>query len=199
MLHGRTRLAHHHVQCRQPHRKIGERLEREISRRSPMSVLRAKEGLKSCSACRTVCAIVGNSTGGGRQRPTSIQNGSSRLLISQDFLPRSGTNRHLQDALRNKRFSRASGTTADQRARSSSLRAARQIAAGAVYFSAPPVLASHGPSLPCLPALRARCPRPANESASLSRTSPVGEYSRERLVRMNDRFVDRVERANRRR
>src|SRR5262249_10953153 len=69
-------LAHHHVQCRQPHRKIGERLEREISRRSPMSVLRAKEGLKSCSACRTVCAIVGNSTGGGRQRPTSIQNDS---------------------------------------------------------------------------------------------------------------------------
>jgi hypothetical protein len=57
----------------------------------------------------------------------SIQNGSSRLLISQDFLPRSGTNRHLQDALRNKRFSRASGTTADQRARSSCLRAARQI------------------------------------------------------------------------
>src|SRR5262249_50059814 len=43
----------------------------------------------------------------------------SRLLISQGFLPRSGTNRHLQDALRNKRFFRASGTTADQRARSS--------------------------------------------------------------------------------
>jgi hypothetical protein len=42
MLHGRTRLAHHHVQCRQPHGKIGERLERKISRRSPMSVLRAK-------------------------------------------------------------------------------------------------------------------------------------------------------------
>src|SRR5215471_17663053 len=42
LLHGRTRLAHHHVQCRQPHRKIGERLERGISRRSPMSVLRAK-------------------------------------------------------------------------------------------------------------------------------------------------------------
>jgi hypothetical protein len=27
----------------------------------------------------------------------------------------------------------------------------------------------------------------------------VGEYSRERLLRMNDRFVERVERANRRR
>src|SRR5262249_11294556 len=34
MLHAQTRLAHHHVQCREPHRKIGERLEREISRRS---------------------------------------------------------------------------------------------------------------------------------------------------------------------
>jgi len=43
-------------------------------------------------------------------------------LILQDFLPGSGTNRHLQDTLRNKRFSRASGTTAAQRARSSCLR-----------------------------------------------------------------------------
>src|SRR5262249_61673276 len=49
----------------------------------------------------------------------SIQNVSSRLLILQDFLPRSGTNRHPRHTLRNKRFSRASGTTADKRARSS--------------------------------------------------------------------------------
>jgi hypothetical protein len=51
---------------------------------------------------------------------------ASRLLISQGFLPRSGTNRYLRRTLRNKRFSRASGTTADQRARSSCLRAARR-------------------------------------------------------------------------
>ena len=38
----------------------------------------------------------------------SIQNGSSRLLISQVFLPRSVPNRHLQDALRTKCFFSAS-------------------------------------------------------------------------------------------
>ena len=37
-----------------------------------------------------------------------IQNGSSRLLISQVFLPRSVPNRHLQDALITKCFFRAS-------------------------------------------------------------------------------------------
>jgi|SRR6266487_1059723 hypothetical protein len=37
-----------------------------------------------------------------------IQNGSSRLLISQRFLPRSVPNRRLQGALRTKRFFRAS-------------------------------------------------------------------------------------------
>ena len=41
-----------------------------------------------------------------------IQNRSSRLLISRDFLPESGTTGHLRDALRNKRFSGTSGTTA---------------------------------------------------------------------------------------
>jgi len=35
----------------------------------------------------------------------------SRLLISQDFLPKSGTTQHLRDALGNKRFSQTSGTT----------------------------------------------------------------------------------------
>ena len=49
-----------------------------------------------------------------RSATASIQNVLGRLLISQYFLPRSGTNRHLRDGLRNKRFSRASGTTADQ-------------------------------------------------------------------------------------
>jgi hypothetical protein len=46
----------------------------------------------------------------GLDRPAggSIQNGSSRLLISQAFLPRSVPNRHLQDALRTKCFFRAS-------------------------------------------------------------------------------------------
>src|SRR5262249_50220430 len=47
----------------------------------------------------------------------SIQNQVSRLLISQHFLPRSGTNRHFRRTLRNKRFSRASGTTAQTNAR----------------------------------------------------------------------------------
>jgi hypothetical protein len=55
-----------------------------------MSVLRAKrEGLRSCSAAvsyRILCAIVGDSRGGGRQRPTSIQNVWSRSLISLHFL-----------------------------------------------------------------------------------------------------------------
>jgi hypothetical protein len=46
---------------------------------------------------------------GGCERPDrpaggSIQNGSSRLLISRVFLPRSVPNRHLQDALRTKCF-----------------------------------------------------------------------------------------------
>src|SRR5215510_2876861 len=32
MLHGRTRLAHRHVRCSQPHRKMGERLETRFQR-----------------------------------------------------------------------------------------------------------------------------------------------------------------------
>src|SRR5262249_623269 len=32
MLHGRTRLAHRHVRCSQPHRKMGERLETRVSK-----------------------------------------------------------------------------------------------------------------------------------------------------------------------
>jgi hypothetical protein len=36
----------------------------------------------------------------------------SCLLISQNFLPKGGTNGHSRDALRSKRFFRTSGTTA---------------------------------------------------------------------------------------
>src|SRR5215510_15573461 len=37
LLHGRTRLAHHHVRCRQPHRKIGERLADKAAHALPAS------------------------------------------------------------------------------------------------------------------------------------------------------------------
>src|SRR5215472_6229839 len=37
MLHGRTRLAHHHVRCRQPHRKIVERLADKAAHALPAS------------------------------------------------------------------------------------------------------------------------------------------------------------------
>ena len=64
----------------------------------------------------------------GVDRPAdgSIQNGLSRSLISQSFLPKGDTNRRFRRTLRNKRFSGASDTTADQRARLSWLRATRQ-------------------------------------------------------------------------
>ena len=60
--------------------------------------------------------------GMGRPADGSIQNGSSRSLISQNFLPESDPNRRSQRTLRNKRFFGASDPTADQRARSSWLR-----------------------------------------------------------------------------
>ena len=46
-----------------------------------------------------------------------IQNGSTRLLISQILLPRSVPNRHLQGALRTKRFLRASVPNPSQKCR----------------------------------------------------------------------------------
>jgi len=49
--------------------------------------------------------------GVGRPSDASIQNRSSRLLISRDFLPESGTTRDFRDALSDKRFSGTSGTT----------------------------------------------------------------------------------------
>ena len=48
----------------------------------------------------------------GPAADSSIQNGSSRLLISQRFLPRSVPNRHLQDTLGSKGFFRTSVPTA---------------------------------------------------------------------------------------
>ena len=50
----------------------------------------------------------------------SIQNGLSRSLISQSFLPKGDTNRRFRRTLRHKRFFGASDTTADQRAGGSS-------------------------------------------------------------------------------
>ena len=62
----------------------------------------------------------GRAGGGSKRRGSlaggSIQNGLSRSLISQSFLPKGDTNRRFRRTLRNKRFSRASDTTADQRA-----------------------------------------------------------------------------------
>src|SRR6516225_6003760 len=51
-----------------------------------------------------------------RSATASIQNEVSRSLISQDFLPKGDTNRRFRRTLRNKCFSGASDTTADQRA-----------------------------------------------------------------------------------
>jgi hypothetical protein len=42
----------------------------------------------------------------------TIRSELSRLLISQNFLPKGGTTGHFRDALRSKRFFRTSGTTA---------------------------------------------------------------------------------------
>jgi hypothetical protein len=50
---------------------------------------------------------------GGQGLAAPIQNGSSRLLISQDFLPQGDTTGRFRGTLRNKCFSRASDTTAD--------------------------------------------------------------------------------------
>ena len=51
-----------------------------------------------------------------RAATASIQNGLSRSLISQSFLPKSDTKRRFRRTLRHKRFFGASDTTADQRA-----------------------------------------------------------------------------------
>ena len=56
---------------------------------------------------------------GGVSSNGSIQNGVSRSLISQNFLPKGDTNRRFRRTLSNKRFFGASDTTADHRARSS--------------------------------------------------------------------------------
>src|SRR6516225_3401062 len=68
----------------------------------------------------------------GVDRPAggSIQNGLCRSLISHNFLPKGDTNRRFRRTLSNKRFSGASDTTTDQRARSSCLRATVECAFG---------------------------------------------------------------------
>ena len=75
-----------------------------------------------CPAIRTepefmIAAILGLSRLEARVRTADIliQNGSSRLLISQDFSPRSVTTGRSRGTLRNKGFSRASVTTAQGR------------------------------------------------------------------------------------
>jgi len=60
------------------------------------------------SSASVSCAIVSEAVG---QEPISIQDDSSRLLISQDFSPRSVPNRQLQGALRTKCFFRTSVPT----------------------------------------------------------------------------------------
>ena len=67
-------------------------------------------------------AVRGLALLGGQGLAAPIQNEVGRSLISQHFLPRSGTNGYFRRTLRNEGFSRASGTTADQRARWSCLR-----------------------------------------------------------------------------
>jgi len=64
-----------------------------------------------------IAAILGLSRLEARVRTADIliQNGSSRLLISQDFSPRSVTTGRSRGTLRNKGFSRASVTTAQGR------------------------------------------------------------------------------------
>ena len=125
-------------------------------------------------AARSHRIVSGTVLQGGQELATSIQNVSSRSLIFQDFSPRSVPNRHLQGALRTKRFSpRPCSRLTDgvlhpppHPPRSSCLRAA-VLPLSVISFS----LAGRG--LPSLPALRVRCPQTANESVSLSRTSPA--------------------------
>src|SRR6516162_8540662 len=76
------------------------RLSNAVSRRcrSSRSGTRAKSSWSSRPRSRSAAA-------------TSIQNEVTRLLISQDFLPTSGTNRRFRRTLRNKGFFTASGTT----------------------------------------------------------------------------------------
>jgi len=62
--------------------------------------------------------------GSERRAVGSIQNGLSRLLISQEFLPKSASTWRSRRTLRNKRFFAASASTRTNRARSSCLRAA---------------------------------------------------------------------------
>ena len=125
-------------------------------------------------AARSHRIVSGTVLQGGQELATSIQNGLCRSLISQSFLPKGDTNRRFRRTLRNKRFSpRPCSRLTDgvlhpppHPPRSSCLRAA-VLPLSVIAFS----LAGRG--LPSLPALRVRCPQTANESVSLSRTSPA--------------------------
>jgi hypothetical protein len=82
------------------------------------------------AAMRPSQGASGGSEGVDRPAGGSIQNGLSHSLISQGFLPKGDPNRRFRRTLRNKRFFGASDPTADQRARSSCLRAAFECAFG---------------------------------------------------------------------
>jgi hypothetical protein len=66
------------------------------------------------------------------RHPASIQNVLGRLLISQDFLPRSVTTGRFHGILRNKSFSRASVTTGPRAGGALSAAAATVLAASSV-------------------------------------------------------------------
>jgi len=68
--------------------------------------------LKAGHLMRSGVVVLGTVLQGGQELATSIQNVSSRLLISLRFLPESVPIRHLYDALRNKCFFRTSVPTA---------------------------------------------------------------------------------------
>ena len=61
--------------------------------------------LKAGHLMRSGVVVSGTVLQGGQELATSIQNGSSRLLISLHFLVQSVSNRHSQCTLRTKRFS----------------------------------------------------------------------------------------------
>ena len=148
-----------------------------------------REGLKSCSAAvsyRIVCAIVGGSTGEGRQRPTSIQNGLCRSLISQNFLPKGDTNRRFRRTLRNKRFFRASDTTANQRARSSCLRPPHPNARLGILGHARAHRFRARPALPSAPRPPARPPPRARVAGRVSRRLHRDGHARAWLHRRTD-------------
>jgi hypothetical protein len=68
--------------------------------------------LKAGHLMRSGVVVSGTVLQGGQELATSIQNGSSRLLISQYFLPESDPTERFRDTLGNKGFSAACDPTA---------------------------------------------------------------------------------------